>query len=182
LSPYFGLLIEILREHIRPDQSQGEAPEIPRYQVNRLDGSTDDVDTWTSKEVREVMRSHVNFVIADTTQWEQAAAFIIDTHPAVEAFVKNAGLGFGIPYFYNGEPHEYRPDFLIRLKSLPGTTIILETKGFDPLAEVKASAASRWVNAVNAEGSHGTWRYELARSVSSVGAKISALTPVERGI
>jgi type III restriction enzyme len=175
LSPYFGWLIETLREHIRPDQAQGEAPEIPRYEENRMEGSTADVDTWTSKDVREVTRSHVNFVIADTQQWEQAAAFILDTHARVEAFVKNAGLGFGIPYLHNGQMHDYVPDFLVRLKDVPGTTIILETKGFDPLAEVKASAAARWVNAVNAEGSHGRWRYELARNVSSVGDKIGAI-------
>jgi type III restriction enzyme len=36
LSPYFGWLIEVLREHIRPDQEQGEAPEIPRYEENRM--------------------------------------------------------------------------------------------------------------------------------------------------
>ena len=155
LSPYFGWLIEVLREHIRPDQAQGEAPEIPRYEENRVEGSTADVDTWTSKDVREVTRSHVNFVIADTQQWEQAAAFILDTHPRVEAFVKNAGLGFGIPYLNNGQMHDYVPDFLVRLKDLPNTTVILETKGFDPLAEVKASAAARWVSAVNAEGSYG---------------------------
>jgi type III restriction enzyme len=175
LSPYFGWLIETLREHIRPDQAQGEAPEIPRYEENRMEGSTADVDTWTSKDVREVTRSHVNFVIADTQQWEQAAAFILDTHARVEAFVKNAGLGFGIPYRHNGQMHDYVPDFLVRLKDVPDTTIILETKGFDPLAEVKASAAARWVSAVNAEGSHGRWQYELARSVSSVGEKIAAI-------
>ena len=65
------------------------------------------------------------------------------------------GLGFGIPYLNNGQMHDYVPDFLVRLKDLPNTTIILETKGFDPLAEVKASAAARWVSAVNAEGSYG---------------------------
>ena len=66
------------------------------------------------------------------------------------------------------------PDCLVRLKDLLNTTVILETKGLDPLAEVKASAAARWVSAVNAEGSYGMWRYEMARSVSSVGEKIAA--------
>ncbi len=34
--------------------------------------------------------------------------------------------------------HDYVPDFLVLLKDVADTTIILETKGFDPLAEVKA--------------------------------------------
>jgi type III restriction enzyme len=169
LSPYFGWLIEVLREHLRPDQAQGESPEIPRFEERRGPGSTADVDRWTSKDVREVMRSHVNYVVADTRQWEQAAAFILDTHVRVEAFAKNDGLGFGIPYLYNGQIHDYVPDFLVRLKDLPDTTIIIETKGFDPLADMKASAAARWVNAVNADGTYGKWQYKLARSVSAVG-------------
>ena len=37
------------------------------------------------------MKSHVNYVVADTKVWEQAAAYILDTHPRGEAFVKNAG-------------------------------------------------------------------------------------------
>ena len=52
-------------------------------------------------------------------KWEQSAAYIIDTHPAVEAFVKNAGLGFAIPYLHNGQPHDYVPDFIVRLKGEP---------------------------------------------------------------
>lgn len=46
--------------------------------------------------------------------------------------------------------------------------LILETKGFDELAEVKAAAAERWVAAVNADGQHGVWRYAMARKVGAV--------------
>ena len=167
--------IHVLVNNMQVFFGKGEAPEIPRFEENRAEGSTADVDTWTSEDVREVTRSHVNFVVADSHQWEQAAAFVLDTHPRVEAFVKNAGLGFGIPYLNNGQMHDYVPDFLVRLKDTPDTTIILETKGFDPLAEMKASAAARWVNAVNAEGSCGRGSYELARNVSSVGEIISGI-------
>ncbi len=101
---------------------QGEAPEVPRYETSRGPGSTADVDYWTSKDVREVLRSHLNYVVADTKVWEQSAAYILDTHPTVEAFVKNAGLGFAIPYLHNGQPHDYLPDFMVRLSSSPSPT------------------------------------------------------------
>jgi type III restriction enzyme len=77
-------------------------------------------------------------------------------------------LGFGISYLDNGEGHEYLPDFVIRVAGAAGTYLILETKGFDDLAEVKAAAAERWVPAVNADGQFGTWRYAMAGSVPQV--------------
>jgi hypothetical protein len=95
-----------------------------------------------------------------------------DTHKNVEAFVKNAGLGFAIPYLHNGQPHEYVPDFIIRLVGAPPVHLILETKGFDDLADIKAQAAQRWVNAVNADGSFGTWRYAMVRKLAEIPAAL----------
>ena len=89
LAPYYGWVIERLSESIRPDSSQGEAAELPRYESHRGPGSTSDVDFWTSRDVREAIRSHVNFVVADTKKWEQSAA---------ERWVNavNADGGFGV--------------------------------------------------------------------------------------
>ena len=115
-----------------------------------------------------MVRSHLNFVVADTKVWEQSAAYILDTHEAVEAFVKNAGLGFAIPYLHNGQPHDYLPDFIVRFKTDRAVHLILETKGYDDLAEVKQAAAERWVAAVNADGQHGRWAYAMVRKVSDV--------------
>lgn len=80
------------------------------------------------------------------------------------AFVKNAGLGFAIPYFHNGQPHEYLPDFIFRLKSDKSEPqyLILETKGYDELEGIKKAAAERWVNAVNVDGKYGKWQYKIA--------------------
>ncbi|MDK3161823.1 hypothetical protein QPK87_35515 [Kamptonema cortianum] len=169
-APYYGWLVEVLLECIRPDSLSGEAPEIPRYESSRGPGTTNEVDFWTSREVREVSKSHLNYVVADTKVWEQSAAYFIDTHPAVDAFAKNAGMGFAIPYLHNGQMHDYIPDFIIRLKGEKPICLILETKGYDPLEEVKTAAARRWVAAVNAEASFGVWNYCVVKNPSEIPA------------
>jgi hypothetical protein len=148
------------------------------------------VDFWTSREPREVLHSHVNYVVPDTRRWEQSAAYFIDTHSAVGAFVKNAGLGFAIPYLYNGQMHDYMPDFLLRLKD--GVTVILEVKGYmRPEDAAKVQAAQRWVDAVNNCGRMGRWSflvcrdpnrlpYELRKLIEAPGAPSSADQPPSR--
>lgn len=64
--------------------------------------------------------------------------------------------------------HDYIPDFIVRLNTQPECHLILETKGYDPLEEVKAAAAQRWVDAVTADGTYGKWRYAIARKPSDV--------------
>jgi len=77
--------------------------------------------------------------------------------------------------------HDYVPDFIVRLKTDPPMHLILETKGFDPLGEVKRQAAVRCVNAVNAEGSFGRWAYAVAKKPGEVGGKVeeAAASPHE---
>jgi len=171
LSPYYGWVIETLRESIRPEVSQGEPPELPRYETHRGPGSTAEADFWTSREVREVVKCHLNYVVADTRRWEQSAAYRLDRNQHVAAFVKNAGLGFAIPYVHNGQTHDYVPDFIARLKTdSPDRAryLVLEVKGFDPLEQVKGAAAKRWVAAVNADGRYGQWSYHIARKPEAV--------------
>ena len=176
LSPYYGWVIEALVQAIKPDIAAGEEAELPVVERgDRATGSTADVSTWTSRDVREVVRSHINLVVADTAQWEQSAAYIIDTHKVTAAFVKNAGLGFAIPYLFNGQPHDYEPDFIIRIKDRPNEFLILETKGYDEKADAKKQAAERWVAAVNAAKSFGQWRFTMARSMGDVRKALDAI-------
>jgi type III restriction enzyme len=90
-----------------------------------------------------------------------------------------AGLGFAIPYLHNGQMHDYMPDFIVRLRTDPYIHVIVETKGYDPLAEIKAAPADRWVKAVNAEGSFGQWRYAMARRTTEVPTIIDQLVNAE---
>jgi type III restriction enzyme len=165
LSPYWGYAIERLTEAIHPAVSDDEDAEIPRYEQRRGVGSTADVDFWTVKKVKEIEHSHLNYVVQDS-KWESSAAYYLDHSPHVVSFVKNQGLGFAIPYLHAGGDHEYFPDFLVKLTN--GVTLILETKGHDKLEGVKRQAAERWVRAVNADGSHGEWRYELVHNMNEI--------------
>jgi type III restriction enzyme len=72
--------------------------------------------------------------------------------PAVESYVKNAFLGFHIPYISGGKERTYLPDYLIRLRTpkLRSAQLILEITGFNQDKELKRWAVrERWLPAVN---------------------------------
>ena len=173
LSPWYGWLLERLLEAIHPAADDRDQGELPRYETNRGPGSTEEVDFETRREPYPVTKSHVNAVVPDTAKWEQSAAYQIDRHKQVRSFVKNAGLGFAIPYLHNGEHHEYIPDFIIHLNNIEARYLILETKGYDPLQEEKEQAAQRWVRAVNGTASFGHWAYAMVTDISKVDDAVS---------
>jgi type III restriction enzyme len=70
--------MERLVNAIKPDSSAGEAAELPvTKKGDRETGSSADVSFWTSRDVREVVKSQVNLVVADTGKWEQSAAYLV---------------------------------------------------------------------------------------------------------
>ena len=135
-------------------------PILMRY--NSL-GSTEFVEFPTTKPVVDTAKSHINYVVADTEEWEQGVAKKLEQMDEVEAYVKNQGLDFYIPYHYRGMTRSYMPDFIARLKNPDGTTtnLIIEVTGKkDDKKSVKVDVArSLWVPAVNNAQDFGHWEF-----------------------
>ena len=127
-----------------------------RYPVRR---ASDMLSWYTSRPCFKTDRSIVNVVVLDSG-WEGSEAYHLDHSAKVRSWVKNDHLGLDIYYQYDGVVKKYRPDFLV--SSIDGTRLILETKGkVDDEVIAKKDAAEEWVDAVNASGRFGTWRYVL---------------------
>ena len=171
MSPYYGNIMAHLNNGIRPDTAAGESVELPCYD-GLGNGSTADVDFNSRRDIIKVNKSHLNAIATDS-KLEARAVFCLDNNKQVKAFVKNEGLNFAILYERDSEMHEYRPDFIVRLQN--DEHLILETKGFDKNEDIKKAAASRWVDAVNADGQHGKWHYELVREATEINNKITAI-------
>ncbi len=126
-------------------------------------GSTRYVDRITTKPVRETFKSHVNYVIADTGEWEQGVAKKLEDMDEVEAYVKNEGLEFYIPYEFKGASRTYIPDFIARIKTPDNQllNLIIEVTGKkDEAKAIKVETARNlWVPAVNNYGKFGQWAF-----------------------
>jgi len=153
--------------------SDAEVAIIPQGAAGR--GSTLYVDFHTTKPIYPVTHCHLNAMVADTQKWEQSAAFILDTHPGVQRWVKNDRLGFYIPYRSRGVPAKYLPDFIAVTDK--GENVIVEIKGqVSDSADAKAKAAERWIAAVTRLGQHGTWQYLLVTDPGRLGLMLNDFT------
>lgn len=124
-------------------------------------GSTRYVDFLTTKEVRETVKCHINYVVADTEEWEQGVAKKLEQMPEVLAYVKNQSLGFTIPYEHQGISHHYVPDFIVVLE-MPDKSkfnLLIEVTGEkDDKKTIKVKTTrDLWVPAINNIGKYGKW-------------------------
>lgn len=138
-------------------------------------GTTDGISFHTRKEcvVADPDRCQISHVVLDGTggnTWEQLLMTYAEASPHVAAYVKNDHLGFAIPYLFEGRPHDYLPDFLLRLKRADAEnfdrTLIVEVSGGQKRVhspgstEFKAMVArDQWCVAVNNHGGFGRWGY-----------------------
>ena len=126
---------------------------VPLLNHHNPRGSTAHVHGSTSKPVFNTTKSHVNRVVADTDSWEQIAAKTLEQNSAVEAYVKNAFLGFDVPYVdAAGAERRYQPDFIVRVRTPGGQrfNLVVEITGFArDKAEKRYFMRERWLPAVN---------------------------------
>ena len=135
------------------DALAGEAQIVPLLNRYNPSGSTRHVHAATTKPVFATKKSHVNLVVADTDSWEQIAAKTFEQIDAVRSYVKNAFLGFEVPYVdKTGTERRYLPDFLCRVQTPGGEdfNLIVEVTGFaKDKAEKRYFIQQRWLPAVN---------------------------------
>ncbi len=162
LERYVRRIKERLLDAIMPDEQEGETPILPVMNRHKPVGTTADVDFTTKRNVHGAQRSHVNAVVLDST-WEQTAAFYLEQQTDhVFCYVRNDRPFLLIPYEYEGVPHHFEPDYLVRLKS--GKMVVLEMKGEeDDQDQAKYQAAHRWITAVNNWGRLGAWDFAICR-------------------
>lgn len=125
--------------------------------INRYNpaGTSGHVHAATVKPVFKTTKSHVNLVVADTDSWEQIAAKTFEQLDAVESYVKNAFLGFEVPYVdKTGAERRYVPDFICRVRTPGGEhfNLIVEITGFaKDKAEKRWFVHNRWLPAINGQ-------------------------------
>jgi len=166
LLKYKQRIIERLTEAIEPDTEAGEPPILPVIERFRPIGSTSEVLFRTVRPSVGTTKSHISHVVLDAPQWEHSVAFQLERMPEVIAYARNDHLDFTIPYEWQGIRHEYRPDYLIRLRQLGEgeLKVILEVKGFETEQDrQKEVAARRWVQAVNHHGEFGRWAFIVCK-------------------
>lgn len=175
LKTYAERIVSILLDAIQPDDTQGEAPLLPRLNLYRPICSTASVHFKTVKPVVATIKSHINYVACDTNSWEQAAKFQLEASPHVVCYARNDRLEFNIPYELYDQPHAYEPDFLVKLTG--GTTLVLEIKG-QPHAETEAKhqAAKRWISAVNNWKKLGKWDFLVCRNPQLLSAMLKSIS------
>ena len=130
-------------------------------------GSTAHVNfntTRTSRYKTDASKCHVNWVVLDS-DWEAEFCRVAESHPRVEAYVKNHNLGLEVPYRYGSETRTYIPDFIVLVDDGCGDDdplhLIVEIKGYrgEDAKDKKVTMDAYWVPGVNNLGNQGRWAF-----------------------
>ena len=123
-------------------------------------------------------KSELNLATCDSPEEVKIARFL-DKHKDVEAWVRNVGLGWSIPYIdpTRGGYREYVPDFVARLRG-GRTHLVIEYKGQDTAdSQIKKNETEdKWIPAVNASDDSacaGQWRYVFIDNEARIGTELN---------
>jgi type III restriction enzyme len=150
-------------------------------------GSTIHVKFNTSKTSRwqtDARSCHINWVILDS-DWEAEFCRVAESHPLVNAYVKNQGLNFEIPYRCGSETRMYLPDFIVLVDDGNGENdllhLIVEIKGYrrEDAKEKKTFAETYWVPGVNYNSQYGRWAFAEFTEVYKIEADFAAKVEAE---
>lgn len=144
-------------------------------------GSTMHINFGTAKETlwkTNPCRCQINWVVCDS-DWETEFCRVAESHPRVNAYVKNQGLGLEVPYNYGELKRTYLPDFIVQIddgKPDP-LNLIVEIKGFrGEDAKIKAETMRNyWVPGVNNIGTLGRWAFAEFTAVYEIDSAFNTL-------
>ena len=140
--------------------SSKESPALILDPVRPVRSTSTAMTWWTSRPTQPVKKSQISHIVIDSG-WEKVGLeFERNRIPGLTSWVKNDHLGFEIFYLWQGQIKTYYPDYIIKFES--NRHLILEIKGQTTEQDkAKWQAAKEWVNAVNANGSFGTWEFKV---------------------
>lgn len=166
--------LTVIQERIGAAIRTGEGVErfLPALDEYEPIASTDlkNFNSPTDKCVPTV-KSHLSHAMCDSGL-ERKMCAVLDANDEVFSWVKNHKLYLEIPYQYFGNTYRYRPDFIVKLTN--GKTLLIEGKGVaTEQDDAKATAARRWVQAVNNWQKLGHWEYELVFDANDLAGIIS---------
>ena len=146
-------------------------------------GSTTGVRFATSKSNRwktDPEHCHINWAVCDS-DWEAEFCRVAESHPQVRAYVKNQGLGFGVPYLYGSTARTYIPDFIVLVDVGGGDNdllnLVVEIKGYrgEDAKEKKSTMDTYWVPGVNRLGAYGRWSFAEFTDVHKIQHEFNAI-------
>ena len=128
-------------------------------------GSSRHVNFTTSKPglwTTDSKKCHVNLAVLDS-DWEAEFCRVVESHPAVRAYVKNHNLGLEVPYLYGSVSRTYIPDFILLVDDGYDDPLhlIVEIKGYrgEDVREKNNAMEGYWLPGVNAAGEFGRWDF-----------------------
>ena len=117
-----------------------------QYQTSLDDHYPDSLDAFTEHSEINIAACHSGL--------EVKIARLLDAHPQVTAWARNYGLGWTLPYLYDGAWKRYEPDFVARLfgqrKTGDAVYLMIEGKGQpdDESAAKQHHVEDYWIPAV----------------------------------